>query len=330
VNMDMKGSLKIFDFKLYIAKHFLVMCLVLCCQFIPSTVFAASPTVAVFYPEIREPFKAIFKDIIRGIESGFVGEVKQYELKKDYDSTYLKNWIQEEGIDLVIALGRRAQNATEKVAKDIPIVIGGVRTAPESNQDNLVGITLAPDPEILFGQLKKMAPDVTNITVVYSARRNGWLIEYARSAASAQGLELTALAAVDLHEAAALYRNILKLQSGATNAIWLLQDPATVDERAILPHVLEEAWNKRLVLVSNNPAHVARGVLFALYPDNVSMGATLGALALQTLENGNKGRLGMRPLQDVSIAVNVRTAEHLGLKLTKKQQSEFDLLFPSQ
>jgi putative ABC transport system substrate-binding protein len=328
--MAMNGSSQHKDSKVRIAGLGLAICLVLFSYCMPTIALAASPTVAVFYPKIREPYRAVFQDIVRGIESGIKGEVKQYELEKEYDVADLERWLEQERVEVVIALGRRAQNAAQKGVTSLPVVIGGVLTAPEPEHGNMVGITLAPDPEMLFHRLRELVPGVTNITVIYSPERNEWLIEHARNAASAQGLELTTLQAVDLHDAAALYRKILKRQTGATNAIWLLQDPATVDERAILPHVLEEAWNKRLVLLSNNPAHVARGVLFALYPDNVSMGATLGALALQTLGNGNQGRLGMFPLQDVSIAVNVRTAEHLGLKLTKKQQSEFDLLFPSQ
>ncbi len=324
----MNGSSRHKGYKTHLATLYLIAGLVLLSHFITTAAFTASHRVAVFYPEIREPFKTVFKDIIQGVESGINEEIIKYELEKDYDPEDLARRLEQDNIDLVITLGKRAQHAAEKAAKDLPIVVGGVQTVPESSPDKLAGISLAPDPELLFSQLKKMAPAITKITVIYNPKRNNWLIEYARSAAKAEGLELVALAADNLHESARLYRTTLEQQEGTTNAIWLLQDPATLDERAILPLILKEAWNKRLVLFSSNPSHVARGVLLALYPDNVSMGESLGLLASNKLKRVNGELAGMRPLQDVSIAVNIRTAEHLGLNLTRKQQSEFDLLLP--
>jgi putative ABC transport system substrate-binding protein len=35
------------------------------------------------------------------------------------------------------------------------------------------------------------------------------------------------------------------------------------------------------------------------------------------------------PLSDLRVAVNLRTAAHLGLRFTPRQQREFDLVFPS-
>ncbi|MCP3662284.1 MAG: ABC transporter substrate-binding protein [Gammaproteobacteria bacterium] len=323
----MNGGSKHRGNKTRIAALYLIAGLVLFSHFIATAAASASNRVAVFYPEIREPFKAVFKNIIRGVESGINEEIIEYKLEKDYDPEDLARQLEQENIDLVVALGRRAQIAAEKAAKDLPIIVGGVQTVQEPIPDNLAGISLAPDPQLLFSQLKKMAPEISKITVIYNPERNSWLIEYARTAAQKEGLELVTLAADNLHESAKLYRGIFERQ-GPTNAIWLLHDPATLDERAILPLVLKEAWNKRLVLFSSNPSHVARGVLFALYPDNISMGKSLGLLASSKLKRINGKIAGMRPLQDVLIAVNIRTAEHLGLNLTRKQQSEFNLLLP--
>ena len=99
-----------------------------------------------------------------------------------------------------------------------------------------------------------------------------------------------------------------------------------MDERAILPLTLRESWNRNIAVFSSNPSHVPRGVLFSLYPDNRAMGRTLAAMAV---EEGN-GAASIEPLGDLRVAVNLRTAEHLGLDLSSRQRREFDLVFPPQ
>ena len=100
-----------------------------------------------------------------------------------------------------------------------------------------------------------------------------------------------------------------------------------MEEGSVLPLVLQESWNRSLAVFSSSFGHVRRGVLFSLYPDNVELGKSLAGLALGILASGNHGGRGMMPLRDVRIAVNLRTAQHLGLDLSRQQQS-FDLVFP--
>jgi putative ABC transport system substrate-binding protein len=74
---------------------------------------------------------------------------------------------------------------------------------------------------------------------------------------------------------------------------------------------------------------VPRGVLFALYPDNEAMGRSLGKLAMRRISN-NSSNGGIKPLKDLKFAINLRTADHLGLSFSKEQESEFDLTFPAR
>jgi putative ABC transport system substrate-binding protein len=101
-----------------------------------------------------------------------------------------------------------------------------------------------------------------------------------------------------------------------------------VDQNTILPFLLKTSWSDGFVVISNNPGHVNRGVLFSLYPDYGNMGKSIGKLAMQVAANGSHVSNSMAPLQDVLIAVNLRTAEHLGLVYSSKEQESFDLVFP--
>jgi putative ABC transport system substrate-binding protein len=90
--------------------------------------------------------------------------------------------------------------------------------------------------------------------------------------------------------------------------------------------VLQESWSQDIAVFSSNFVHVRRGVLFSLYPDNVALGKSLAGLAQGMLVSGNDGTHGMLPLRDVQSAVNLRTAQHLGINPARQQG--FDLIFP--
>lgn len=106
------------------------------------------------------------------------------------------------------------------------------------------------------------------------------------------------------------------------------QDPHTVDQNT-LPDLLRKAWDQEFVLFSSNPAHVQRGALFGLYPDNVAMGERLGRMALALAEGKPLKNSSIEPLSDLLIAVNVRTADHLRLNLSKGVIETFNLTFPA-
>jgi putative ABC transport system substrate-binding protein len=92
--------------------------------------------------------------------------------------------------------------------------------------------------------------------------------------------------------------------------------------------VLQESWDHNLTMFSSNFGHVRRGALFSLYPDNVKMGRHLADSAQEFLASGEYGASGMILLRDVLLAINLRTADHLGLTPGKKQ--EFGMVFPEQ
>lgn len=306
----------------------LLMCIV-CMVFAGSCAAVADPqNVAVIYPDIRPPYRDVFLDTIKGIEQVMDHPIKLYDLEKKYDSSDLISDLEKDQIRLVIALGRRGLRAVTSLANQYPVVIGAVLVSSDTDGKRKSGISLTPDPDALFSHLRQLAPDTQRVSVVYDPTKNDWLMTHAKAAASRYGLELHLLPAKDLKQAAALYRKVIKT-ADSTHALWLPHDSSTVDKQAVLTMILKEAWNKRFVVFSSNPAHVGKGALFSLYPDNVGMGRSLGELAKQRLLNDGE-TTGLDPVHDLLSAVNVRTAKRLGLKLTSKQQREFDLVFPSR
>lgn len=289
---------------------------------------AGDGTIAVIYPDIGEPYRSVFTQIIDGIESKAKGRVTNFAVGANVDVGELNNSLRRQNTKVVIALGRQGVKATSALDSDIGVVVGGVLTASENEvRDHQVN-SLSPDPVLLFSRLKGMMPGVRRIFTVYDPRQNAWMMRLAKEAARAQGLELTIYEAQDLRGAVQAYQEIFARSDSSLDALWLPQDSTTVEEGTVLPMVLQESWGRNLAVFSSSFGHVRRGVLFSLYPNNVELGRRLAGSALGYLAAGGSESSGMVPLREVLMAINLRTAKHLGINA--RQQQGFDMTFPEQ
>lgn len=286
--------------------------------------------IAVVYPDIGEPYRGIFSKIIEGVESRTKSQVLSIPVGGSTDAETLRGMLKAKDCRVVIALGRQGMQAAGDLTRDFSVVVGGVVTVPEEEARDRPVLSLSPDPALLFARLKALVPGARRVNVVYDPGQNSWLMRLAREAARTQGLELVAREARDLKTAVRLYKDILDAADPERDVLWLPQDATTVEDGAVMPMVLQAAWNRRLPVFSSSFGHVKRGVLFSLYPDNLGLGRNLAGSALGLLNSGEPPSRGVTPLKDVQIAVNLRTAKHLGLKLSSQQQREFDLVFTGQ
>lgn len=287
-------------------------------------------TVAVVYPEVRSPYLEVFQEIVRGIEAEIKQPVKPYVLKEGEDNTpsALRERMKADRVDVVIGLGYAGFLAAKPLSETFPVVIGAVLLSSEQETQGVSGISLTPDPDMLFGKLKELVPAAKEITVVYSPKQKDWEIGHAHRAAEAHGLNLIALPAEDPRLSAVLFRDVLHRVREDSVAVWLPQNNAAMDEQALLPVVLKDAWEKQFVVFSSSIDHVRKGALFSLYPDNFRMGRSLALMAKSQAQSSSSRPAAIEPLRDVLTAVNLRTAEHLGLDWVDNSRHKFDLTFP--
>ena len=304
-----------------------VMLLILAALTVTSPASAAEESpIAVIYPDIGEPYREIFTEIISGIEDKAGAPVASYPVSTDTDVSLLKTSLNLQNTKVVIALGRQGMKTAELLSNHVRVVVGGVLTVPENGVNGQPVISLTPDPALLFARMKALMPSMKRVFVVYDPGFNSWLMKLAESSARAQGLELVAYKAQDLRKAVGYYQQIFSRVDGRSDALWLPQDPTTVEDSSILPLVLQDSWNNNLAVFSSNFGYVRRGVLFSLYPDNAGLGKSLAGLAQGILISGDYGKSGLMPLRDVLSAVNSRTAKHL--RIDTKRLKSFDKIFP--
>ncbi len=292
-------------------------------------VLASAPgNIAVLYPDMGEPYRSIFAKIIAGIEAQAGAPVASYAVGANVAPAELVANLKRQDIRVVITLGREGMKAASALERDFGVVVGGVVSGPEGEARNYPVVSLAPDPGMLFERLKQFMPGARRVVVVYNPKQNAWLIRLAREAARRHGLELLALEATDLKSAVRIYQEQLAAADPKHDALWLPQDSTTVEESSVLPLVLETAWGRNLAVFSSSVTHVRRGALLSLYPNNTALGRQLAASALNYPRSGTAQSAATVPLKDALLAVNVRTASHLGLQLAPPQQG-FDMVFPT-
>lgn len=294
---------------------------------IQAAIGAGKASIAVIFPDLGEPYRGIFAKIIEGIEERAKMQVRRYPIGANLDPAELHLRFKRDGVKVAIALGRQGLKAASGLSRDIAVVVGGVLVPPEAENRNLSGISLTPDPALLFVRLKSLMTGIRRVIVVYDPQQNEWLIKLAREAAKAHGLELVEYQARDLASAARLYETAFAAADSRRDAVWLPQDSTTVEESTILPLVLKESWNRGVPIFSSNFLHVKKGALFALYPNNRELGRNLASSALGVLA-GEAHKHGVSPLREVQVAVNLRTASHFGLNIGFEQQRSFDFVFP--
>jgi putative ABC transport system substrate-binding protein len=285
-------------------------------------------SIAVIYPDIGEPYRSVFAQIINGIEEKAKGRVSNFAIGPNVDVGELNNSLRQQDTRVVIALGRQGVKVASALEGNYGVVVGGVLMTPDDEVRNLQVNSLSPDPALLFSRLKGMMPKVRRIFTVYDPRQNEWMMKLAREAAVSQGLELVAYEAQDLRSAMHAYQEILAAVDNNKDALWLPQDTTTVEESTVLPMVLKESWDNNLAVFSSSFGHVRRGVLFSLYPNNVELGRHLAGSALGMIASGGNDASSMLPLREVLMAINLRTAKHLGLNISRPQS--FDMAFPEQ
>ena len=291
----------------------------------PAVTHAESLRLAVLYPEASGPYGAIFEAIIEGAEEELSTHAERIVLADETDPGELSGDLAGKRINGVIALGpegyRMAQAGT--IPPSVSTVSGAFFIPPNS----VPGVSLAVDPQSLFEQLKRLAPEVRRIHVVYDPKYNGWLVERAEQAANRFGFHITAHPETSLRDAVARYRRLIDEPLGEQDAIWLPVDATTVYDKVVLPLVLQAAWDQRFTVFSSKPSHAKKGALFSLFPDHAAMGRSLARM-VRRIQEGDS--VAMEPISDVKLAVNVRTANHLGLRFSNTLRREFALTFPNR
>jgi len=325
--------------ELFLINKFFLLIYILACLLIGGFAHAENigqlnNNIAIFYPKAKEPYHSIYQEII----AGSIKAAQQYEqaisfeqfiITKQFNSEKIAQTLKQKKIYKVIVLGRSGWKLAKALAKFVhtdstkvfQVVSGALPIIP----NGVSGVSLITDPAYLFGYLNQVAPNVKKVHIAYS-KKSAWLIDLAKSAALEKGLVLNLKYVTSTAEAINFYQQIFDSRVSNEDAIWLPLDKVSSHDKITLPLILEKAWAKEVVVFSSKASHAKRGALFSTYPDNFSLGKHL-LIMVQELRQQPEQK-NFAALKSTRLAVNLRTAAHLGLKYSAEQQQQFKLTFP--
>ena len=148
-----------------LARTLLLVCYLLLFGGMPDATAAETASIAVLYPEIREPYRSVFSRITDGIRKQSRIRVETYALRDELDVNNLQAWLQSERSRVIIALGHRGLKAAQRLENSPPVVVGAVLLPPGPTANGFSGVSLTPDPRRQAGpstSVMKVGPLLLN------------------------------------------------------------------------------------------------------------------------------------------------------------------------
>lgn len=291
---------------------------------------AGEAPIIVVYPDTASSFRGVVDQLLQGIQANTKHPVVRLATPEHGEASEVLRVLAQYKTGVVMGLGARGIEVVRQANTGLPTVFGGV-VFPElpANGKGAHGSALAmePDPNLFFDRVRRWAPGIRRVVVIWHVDTPVWFMQRAKEAARQHALELAPLMVADLATGTREYRNTLATLNPDTEALWMTQDARVTDDRGVLM-VLQAAWERKLVVMVANLSHVKRGASFGLLPHYLRMGRSLALLAEARLDAPHEPDNGVA-LKDVVIAVNLRTAAHLGIDRYVRQQAGYDMVFPA-
>ncbi|MBS0150690.1 MAG: ABC transporter substrate-binding protein [Nitrospira sp.] len=214
---------------------------------------------------------------------------------------------------LVFAVGLKAALAAKLEIFDTPVIFCMVLN-PESHglpTSNMTGIAVRTSPATQLTAIRSILPDRRRIGVLYDETQSGDFIRNAHRLAKQDGFELVPVAVRSSEDLAPAIRILLP----KIDALWLLQDQTVISESSI-PFLLESTIDAKVALFTFSSTLVQQGALGALVVDPWAVGQQAARMARTQLNDPLKPAGTLHEPEHPQLALNLNTAEYLGLRLS--------------
>ena len=276
--------------RLGIYKRLLLSFFVFC-----SPVYGKDLRVVIAYPASETAQAPIFAHVIEGIEKE-LGPLERLEVPERDDAVQAQ--LDRLHPDKIIVLGKRVAEIVNKTSYLKQSLVGLAHfNAVEYN-----GVSLVLDSQSLVAQLSRFVPSIKRVFVVQQARYQ--TIDVG-SAPSESHPALVIREGIDQLATIRLLGHLVEEEATNTDAVFI---PANLP-LDILYEVAKVAWDKKVMLLSTNLAHLDTGTLIGFYPNELALGTQLGQLAKQK-------NPGYQSLTGINSALNLKVAQHLTVDFT--------------
>jgi len=289
-----------------ICKRLIIACLI-AMQIAGSACRAEGTRTLIIHPNVKAPAQRIYANIIEGIKQASPLS-DSLAIDKNTQSSQLEVNLEKINPDKIIVLGRTMAEKITQTDYRNKMIVAAALFGP----DEYPGVSLSIDSRVLLKKIKSLLPFVKKVFVIDDPIQPSITL-YPENLRD-QPLFTPLYHKDPLINAQALWK-LLDKDASTLDAILL---PSDLD-RDILYELAQLAWEKKIILLSTNLAHLKEGILMAFYPDNRGMGRQIGSFVIKHKNQD------YQTLAHIHVALNPTIAKHLGLEFTPSALSQFRL-----
>ncbi len=233
--------------------------------------------------------------------------------------------------DLILTVGSRATSVMSEKFKDTPIVFSMVLypvasafvSSMEKPGHNMTGAAMDVPIERQLRTLSKIVPNLKRVGVLYSPEETLPVIEEAKRVAKSMNIQLLAepvTSESDVPDA------LSRLEKQKIDALWSVAD-GKVFTRPSTRYIIEQVVHRGIPFMGPHNGFVRAGALVALTADYRDNGRLAGEISLQILDSAEPGNIAVATPREVEMALNLRVANHIRLKIPQNVIDEASQIF---
>ena len=234
------------------------------------------------------------------------------------------------GADLVYTIGTPAAQGVYNIVNDRPILftavtapLGAGLVDPETKTgSNITGVSDYVDPARVIDDFLKIYPETKTFATMYNTNEQNSLVqvEALEKALTDRGLVLKKQGVSSIND---IPQALASLKSG-TDAMVTVTDNVVVNAMPVIAKTLK---NEKIPSLAFDKGSVANGALLAEGVNYKKAGVRVGEMAVEILRDKKDIRdIPYEDSKDLNILVNRKTAEILGLDLSKEVLKDAEII----
>jgi len=222
------------------------------------------------------------------------------------------------GLDLILGVGTPVAQAVVKADKTTPIVFtaitdpvgAGLVTNPTAPEANVTGVSDMQPMEPILALAKQFNPDAKTVGMVFNSGESNsvFLVEAAKKAAGAMGLEIVEAPASNSSEVQAAAKSLV----GRVDAIAVVGDNTAVTALEAIVKVCNE---NKIPLLVGDPDSVKRGAAAGYGFDYADLGKQAGYQAAMILGGTPIKDIPVEYAKDLQFSINETAAAAQGVTI---------------
>lgn len=255
-----------------------------------------------------------YNEVLKGFGELFRGERDVHDIngKVDYGADIISN---AKNLDLIFTIGPKATKSAIQSKAKVPVVYSMVSSPEKLNvlqKKNFFGISMYLAPHEQIKTIKEMAPNISNIGIIYSKFYKGEaFFNENKGPFSSLGVKFVSR---NISGPGDVGRTLGEM-GGKIDSLWLLPDKIMV-KKEVFESLLLHCFENKLFFLTYSPLAVKEGALISVYASYEEIGRRAAALSSELIAGNKPDKSLIYPKE--SISLNLATAAKIGIEVSRE------------